>query len=86
VKLIPRRIRQLMDRAQQARDAKLAASRSGVRRISAKTDAEFDAECERILREEPPAEGYIYLFVPEPLTEGEWLAKHPPAEQKQDME
>lgn len=55
-----------------------------MRRIAAASDEQFDALVERIMQEEPPAPGYGYLFVPELMTEEEWLAKHPPAEQKPD--
>lgn len=79
---IPRRIRQLLARVRQASDDKHVAARSGVRRIDAETYEEFAAECDRILHEEPPAPGYGYLFTPEPMTEEEWLAKHPPDKQK----
>ena len=72
MRLIPRRIRDLLSRAQQARDAQRLAQRSGVRTINADTDEAFDREVERIMREEPGN----YLFVPRQQTEDEWLAKH----------
>jgi len=71
MRLIPRRIRDLLSRAQQARDAQRLAARSGVRRIAAATDEEFDAEVARIMAEEPGS----YLFVPEPEDFDEWVLK-----------
>ena len=48
----------------------------GVRIIDADTPEQFDAEVERIMREEPPAPGYGYLFVPRQLSMQEWVAKY----------
>ncbi|MBP8911875.1 MAG: hypothetical protein KBI32_10270 [Phycisphaerae bacterium] len=78
---LPQCIKALLSRAQQVRDAKNLAHRSGVRVIDAEGDA-FHVEVGRIIREEPPTPGFGYLFVPRTLSVEEWLKKHPPAEQK----
>jgi|GEM_PF-3515882 len=75
MRLLPRRIKDLLGRVQQARDAKNLAQRSGVRTINADTDEAFDREVERIMREEPPAPGYGYLFVPAQESEETWVLR-----------
>ena len=82
MKLIPKRLRQLLDRAHQALAAQRVAARSGVRRVPGDTYEEFVANCDKLLETEPPAEGCIYLLLPEPMSEEEWLLKHPPLEQQ----
>lgn len=76
MKTITRRFRDLLSHARSLRDARHLVQRSGVRRIDAVDDAAFDREVERILETEPPAPGFGYLFVPKPLSEAEWLARH----------
>lgn len=74
--IITRRFRDLLSRVRSLRDARHLAQRSGVRVVDAATPGEFDFEVEKILEEEPPAPGFGYLFVPKPLSEAEWLARH----------
>ncbi len=74
MKLIPRRLRQLLDRAQQITDQRNV--RAGVRIIDADTPEEWDAAVEKLLREDPPTPPFGYLIVPRQQTEAEWLAKH----------
>jgi hypothetical protein len=81
---IPRKIRELLERAQQITDRRNV--RAGVRIIDADTPEGWDAAVEKLLKEDPPTPPYGYLIVPRQLSEEEWLAKHPPVEQKQDME
>lgn len=76
MRLFLKRMENLFSRVRSLRDARHLAQRSGVKVIDAVDDAVFDREVEKILEEEPPAPGFGYLFVPKPLSEAEWLARH----------
>lgn len=71
MRLLPKRIEDLLSRVRRTQADKHLAARSGVRRISAKTDAGFDAEVARIMAEQPGN----YLFVPEPENFDEWILR-----------
>lgn len=71
MRLFRRRIKQLLERAEQALAAQHAATRCGARIVAGDSYEEFRAGCQRILEEEPGS----YLFVPPQETLDSWVLR-----------